>query len=121
MLRTGFLGLAGLALAGCAQPFMKLAQSQRAAFGFSAGSVAYADCVQKQVDMNVAAVRQALVSAGTAMKPGSGDVDFGPASPIAGGTFRATYVSGERRVCISEVDREPRIRSISAAETCPMM
>jgi hypothetical protein len=119
MLRMAILVAAGLVLAGCAQPFMKLAQSQCAQFGFTAGSTEYAACVQSQYNQNLTRLRDGLAAAGGVLNPHGAGGGFAPRGEEGTRVFKNTYLSGAQRICLYDRSGVPETTAVDAADPCP--
>ena len=120
MLKVLLLSVAVLSLAGCAQQFMRAAQSECAAFGYSKDSPEYAECVERQYQANQSNYQERLGRASAIMNSGS-QTPTTYAPPRAGGRFlQRSYVDGFNRICVYETIQGQEVITIGATELCPI-
>lgn len=111
-----------VALSGCLQQLTKAAQGTCESYGFTQGTDAHAECIER----DVARRQNLLFSAGqtasgnyTPVAPSP--LRRTPMSPVpAGPTFlKGSYVSGASRICTYDRMGSPYVITVGAAEICP--
>lgn len=110
------LAAAATALASCAT--VSQAQNQCAAFGYTAGTPEYTECVQQQYQANQDSFQQRLLNASRIANEGTPSDD---GSAIRGSAFlKRSYVSGMNRVCVYNNMGSDYVQTIGAADICPL-